>query len=216
MKDIKKEQRFRELRDRMVNTQLITRGIRDSKVLEAMGKVARESFVTEASLKSSAYEDRPLPIGCGQTISQPYIVALMTEELRLDKDKKVLEVGTGCGYQTAILAEIAGLVYSIEIVDDLYEMAKENLKGYDNIRLFKGDGRKGLEKYAPYDAIIVTAAPSQIPQALIDQLAVGGIMVIPVGPSSWNQELFRIIKEKSTIKKAKICDVAFVPLTRNG
>ena len=216
MDDIKKDQRFADLRNKMVNTQLITRGIKDTKVLEAMGKVARERFVTDILLKGSAYEDRPLPIGCGQTISQPYIVALMTEELRLDKDKKVLEVGTGCGYQTAILAELAGLVYSIEIVKDLYEMAKENLKDYENVRIFMGDGRKGLKEHAPYDGIIVTAAPASIPQALIDQLDIGGIMVIPVGPSSWNQELYRVEKHKSTIKKTKICDVAFVPLTRNG
>ena len=216
MREIKDSNDYLSLRKKMVNNQLISRGIKDNKVIEAMGKVERERFIDETALKRSAYEDRPLPIGCGQTISQPYIVALMTEELRLDKGKSVLEVGTGCGYQTAILSELAGKVYSIEIIEDLYDSARKNLRSYDNVKLFKGDGRKGLLEFAPYDGIIVTAAPSKIPQRLIDQLKTGGIMVIPVGTSSWNQELYRIVKENSTIKKTKICDVAFVPLTRGG
>jgi protein-L-isoaspartate(D-aspartate) O-methyltransferase len=194
------------------SSQLIPRGIKDDRVIAAMQEVPRERFVP-SEYKGSAYDDRPLPIGNGQTISQPYIVALMTESLELSQDKKVLEIGTGSGYQSAVLAEIAKEVYSVEINEDLFNRTKKILSDYPNINLSNHDGSIGWKKYSPYDCIIVTAAPSSIPEIYYDQLKEGGIMVIPVGPSSWSQELFKIIKTDGIIKKVKICDVAFVPLT---
>ncbi|MCJ7471646.1 MAG: protein-L-isoaspartate(D-aspartate) O-methyltransferase, partial [Actinobacteria bacterium] len=161
-------------------------------------------------------DDRPLPIGMGQTISQPYIVALMTESLELSQNMKVLEIGTGSGYQSAVLAEIAKEIYSVEINNELYNRTKKILAYYLNIKLSNHDGSIGWEKYSPYDRIIVTAAPSDIPETYYGQLKEGGIMVIPVGPSSWSQELYKIIKTGSRIKRVKICDVAFVPLTGKG
>ncbi len=205
---------YRQAREDMVKRQLESRGIRHPGVLRAMRKVPRELFVPEG-LRGSAYEDRPLPIGMGQTISQPYIVALMTEALDLDDSMDVLEVGTGSGYQTAILAELSNMVYSVEIKKDLCEKNQEILKGYENIRLSCHDGSKGWEKYSPYDRILVTAAPPHIPDSLVKQLKAGGIMVIPTGTSSWSQELLKVVKSGEGIKKIKICDVAFVPLTGN-
>ncbi len=205
---------YRRAREDMVQRQIISRGIKDPGVLEAMKKVPRELFVP-AEYTASAYEDRPLPIGIGQTISQPYIVALMTESLELDKHNYVLEIGTGSGYQTAVLAEIAGKIYSVEIKKELCDKNKLLLASYDNIRFSCHDGSRGWEKYAPYDRILVTAAPPDIPVRLLEQLKDGGIMVIPVGISTWNQELLKVIKTKAGIKKIKICDVAFVPLTGN-
>jgi protein-L-isoaspartate(D-aspartate) O-methyltransferase len=203
---------YRQAREDMVKRQLGSRGIKDPRILDAMRKVPRELFVPE-SLRGSAYEDRPLPIGMGQTISQPYIVALMTEALNLDDSMDVLEVGTGSGYQTAILAELSNMVYSVEINKDLCEKNKEVLKGYKNIMLSCHDGSKGWEKYSPYDRILVTAAPPHIPEKLVEQLKSGGIMVIPTGTSSWSQELLKVVKSDKGLKKIKICDVAFVPLT---
>ena len=197
----------------MIQDQIISRGIKDKKVLDALRKVPRHIFVDE-SYKNSAYDDRPLPIGHGQTISQPYIVALMTESLDLSGNEKVLEIGTGSGYQVAILAEISREVYTVEIVTSLYQKNKELLKKYKNIKVSNHDGYLGWEKYSPYDRIIVTAAPDHIPQQFIEQLKDGGIIVIPLGPSSWNQILYKVIKKGSKIKKIHICDVAFVPLTR--
>jgi len=203
---------FKEARNRMVASQIVSRGIKDKRVIVAMQTVPREIFIP-AEYSSSAYEDRPLPIGMGQTISQPYIVALMTESLDLSRDMKVLEIGTGSGYQSAVLAKIVKEVYSVEINDELFNRTSKILANYPNIKLSNHDGSIGWEKYSPYDRIIVTAAPSDIPEAYYGQLKEGGIMVIPVGPSSWSQELYKIIKTAGRIKKIKICEVAFVPLT---
>jgi protein-L-isoaspartate(D-aspartate) O-methyltransferase len=211
----KKHSGFKGARDLMVSSQIITRGIKDERVIAAMQTVPREIFVP-AEYNSSAYEDRPLPIGMGQTISQPYIVALMTESLELSRDMKVLEIGTGSGYQSAVLAEIVKEVYSVEINEDLFNRTSKILTNYPNIKLSNHDGSIGWEKYSPYDRIIVTAAPSDIPEAYFSQLKEGGIMVIPVGPSSWSQELFKIIKTAGRIKRVKKCEVAFVPLTGKG
>ncbi len=207
-------ERFKNLRKMMVKEQIISRGIKDKKVLDAFCKVPRHEFVGESN-KNIAYTDRPLPIGMGQTISQPYIVALMTESLELSGNEKVLEIGTGSGYQTAILAEIVRKVYSIEIIPSLSEMAKKSLFKYSNIILGIHDGHSGWKKYSPYDRIIVTAAPDYIPKPLINQLVDGGIMVLPEGPTGWNQVLWKIIRHGAKTKKIRICDVAFVPLTRN-
>ena len=202
---------YKTARENMISSQIASRGIKDHKVLKTMRTIPREIFVP-LKYRNSAYEDRPLPIGTGQTISQPYIVALMTESLDLDKNMKVLEIGTGSGYQSAILAALAGKVYSVEIKKDLFNRTRKILERYTNIEVSNHDGSKGWEKYSPYDRIIVTAAPSHIPQIFIDQLRTGGIMILPVGPSSWDQELLKVIKTSRGIKKIKICDVAFVPL----
>ena len=208
--DIRK---YQSLRENMIQNQIISRGVRDKKVLDALRKVPRDIFVDEA-YRNSAYEDRPLPIGSGQTISQPYIVALMTESLELTGNEKVLEIGTGSGYQVAILAELTKEVYTVEIITPLYEKNKKLLKKYKNIKMSNHDGYLGWEEHAPYDRIIVTASPDHIPQPFIEQLKDGGIMVIPVGFSSWGQTLYKVIKQGKNIKKIVLCDVAFVPLTR--
>jgi len=205
---------FKDLRKKMVAQQIMARGISDKKVLESFGKVPRENFIDEESYPD-AYDDRPLPIGYGQTISQPYIVALMTESLELQGDETVLEIGTGSGYQTAILAEIVKQVYSIEIVLPLYERAKKILSGYKNILMAGSDGYFGWKEYSPFDRIIVTAAPEGIPPPLIDQLKNDGIMVVPSGPAGWNQVLLKITNKNGKLSTIKICDVAFVPLTRS-
>jgi protein-L-isoaspartate(D-aspartate) O-methyltransferase len=180
-----------------------------------MRKVPREDFIGE-NLKEEAYQDGPLPIGYGQTISQPYIVALMTASLELKGNEKVLEIGTGSGYQTAILAEIVKNVYTVEIVSSLYERVKKNLSRYKNIKTLLSDGYHGWKEYAPFDRIIVTAAAEKIPTPLIDQLKDGGIMILPSGPSGWSQTLLKITNQKNKIKTERICDVAFVPLTRKN
>ncbi len=174
---------FARLRKEMVQEQLLGRGIKDPRVIEAFLKVPRERFVPKR-LQMYAYDDGPLSIGYGQTISQPYMVALMTELLDVDKRDKVLEIGTGSGYQTAILAELAGKVYSVERIPELAERAREVLQdlGYANVRIRVGDGTLGWDTYAPYDKIIVTAGAPKVPAPLIEQLASGGRMVIPVGP----------------------------------
>lgn len=196
----------------MVETQIIARGVKDKRVLEAMLKVERHKFVP-LNLQKYAYEDYPLEIGEGQTISQPYIVALMTELLELKGNEKVLEIGTGSGYQAAILAELCKKVYTIEIIPSLAENAKKLLKnlGYKNIKVKTGDGFYGWKEYAPFDGIIVTCAPSDIPKPLIDQLAEGGRMVIPVGDIY--QELLLIKKEKGKLIRKSIIPVRFVPMT---
>lgn len=167
---------------------------------------------------AQAYEDGPLPIGHGQTISQPYMVAAMTELLHLRADAQVLEVGTGSGYQTAILAELTNEVYSVEIIEPLHAAAKSRLAqlGYTNIHLRCADGYSGWPEHAPYDAIIVTAAPDHIPQPLTDQLAEGGRMVIPVGPAGSYQELWLVERVGGRVKKQRMMGVAFVPLTRRS
>ena len=199
----------------MVNYQIIARGIKDKKVIEAMREVPREEFVDD-SIKDEAYEDRPLPVGFGQTISQPYIVALMTESLELEGDEKVLEIGTGSGYQAAILARIVKNVYTIEIVKSLYEKTKILLEKYKNIKMEYRDGYNGWKEYAPFDRIIVTAAAEKIPPPLIEQLKEDGIMIIPEGPRYWNQQLLRLRKINGKMHTEKIGDVAFVPFTRNN
>ncbi len=185
-------------------------------VSEALAQVLRHRFVPEA-LKEAAYQNRPLPIGYGQTISQPFIVAIMTELLDLEPDHRVLEVGTGCGYQTAILAELAKEVYSIERVPELAEQAEKRLTelGYRNVEITIGNGFKGWPEKAAFDRIIVTAAPEEIPKPLLEQLKPGGKMVIPVGPP-FDQRLKRVVKrEDGTIEVEDIFPVAFVPMV-NG
>jgi protein-L-isoaspartate(D-aspartate) O-methyltransferase len=199
-------------RSRMVDEQIVRRGVVDTLVLAAMRKVPRHEFVPEA-YKHYAYADEPLPIGDGQTISQPYIVALMTESLNINKNSKVLEIGTGSGYQAAVLAEIAKEVYSIEIIESLATRASETLErlGYKNVKVRCGDGYRGWPEEAPFDAIIVTAAPGRIPQPLIDQLKVGGRMCIPVGDVY--QELVAVTKKEKGIVRKDIIPVRFVPMT---
>jgi len=200
-------------RYRMVEQQIERRGIQDSLVLKAMRKVPRHQFVPDG-LKDIAYSDRPLPIGKRQTISQPYIVAFMTEHLGLNGDEKVLEIGTGSGYQAAVLGEIAKEVYSIEIISSLGLNAKKLLKelGYKNIHVKIGDGYRGWPEKALFDGVIVTAAPNHIPQPLIDQLKPGGKMIIPVG--DYYQELILITKsKKGKVVKKSVLPVTFVPMT---
>jgi protein-L-isoaspartate(D-aspartate) O-methyltransferase len=200
-------------RRRMVEQQIRGRGVKDPEVLAAMERVERHRFMP-ASVARDAYADGPLPIGHGQTISQPYIVAYMTEELGVEKTHKVLEIGTGSGYQAAILGEVAGQVYTIEIVEPLGTQAAALLKdlGYENVHVRIGDGYAGWPEEAPFDRIMVTAAPDHVPQPLVDQLAVGGRMIIPVGRDY--QELVVITKtEKGVVQRATI-PVRFVPLTR--
>jgi len=198
----------------MVAEQIEARKVKDRRVLEAMEKVPRHEFVPE-KYRPFAYEDSPLPIGEGQTISQPYIVALMTECLNLEGDEKVLEVGTGSGYQAAILSELAGKVYTIEILEPLAKRAEELLKnlGYGNVKVKYGDGYLGWEEYAPFDGIIVTCAPDHIPQPLIDQLAEGGRMVIPVGEVHFTQVLKLIEKREGKLSVWNVIPVRFVPMT---
>ena len=206
-------QDFAKLREEMVKTQIINRGIKDMRVIKAMQKVERHLFIPY-SLRELAYEDTPLPIGEGQTISQPYIVALMTELLNLKGNEKVLEIGTGSGYQAAILAELAKEVYTIEILEPLAKRAEKLLKelGYKNIQVKCGDGFLGWPEQAPFDAIIVTCAPEDIPEALIEQLKEGARLVIPVG-SSW-QILKLVEKKEGKINILDIIPVRFVPMLR--
>ncbi len=189
------------------------RGIQDPTVLSAMQYVPRHRFVPD-TVKERAYGDHPLSIGHGQTISQPYIVALMTEALEVKPGDKVLEVGTGSGYQTAILAEMEMDVYTIEVISELQARAEETLRelGYENISYHLGDGREGWPEHAPYDGIIVTAAPVDIPDALVAQLADGGTLVIPVGPRGRYQTLWKITRDGESIHKQDMGGVAFVPL----
>jgi len=210
--------KFKSSRNEMVSYQLKDRGITDQKVLNAMLKVPRHEFVP-GDLKNSAYYDSPLPIGYGQTISQPYIVALMTELLSLNKNSCVLEVGTGSGYQAAVLAEIVKEVYTIEIVKGLHEESTRVLKrlGYKNVRTINDDGYNGWEKHAPYDAIIVTCASEFVPPPLVSQLKKGGVMCIPVGPPFKVQHLLLLKKMNSgKIVTSFITEVRFVPLLRKG
>lgn len=199
-------------RERMVKQQLITRGIRSKIVLDAMRKVERHRFVPP-ELSHEAYNDYPLPIGEGQTISQPYIVAFMTEALNLRSTDRVLEIGTGSGYQAAILAEICKEVYTIEIVESLARRAEKTLlqMGYKNLHVRIGDGYYGWPEAAPFDAIIVTCSPSNIPKPLEDQLAEGGRMIIPIGEGQI-QELVLITKQGGKLKRQSRLPVLFVPM----
>ncbi len=200
----------------MVREQIESRGVTDTQVLAAMRKVPRHEFVPERWI-DSAYDDGPLPIGYEQTISQPYIVALMTELLRLSSESKVLEVGTGSGYQAAVLAEIAGEVYSIEIIEPLATTAAERLKrlGYDKVHVKLGDGYLGWPEHAPFDAIIVTAGAEHVPPPLVEQLKPGGRMAIPIGEIPGQQSLWLVEKDADgKVTQQHVLPVAFVPLTR--
>lgn len=201
------------LRKQMVDNQIKTRGVIDKRVLSAMSSVPRHLFVSE-NYRHEAYNDYPLPVGNNQTISQPYIVALMSELLGLDGNEKVLEIGTGSGYQTAILAELVKEVYTVEIIEDLAIEAKLILEklGYKNIEFKIGDGHLGWEENSPYDCIIVTCGPYEIPQPLIEQLAEGGRLVIPVGAGY--QVLTIVEKINGELKYKESIDCRFVPMTR--
>lgn len=207
-----KKNDFAKLRELMVKHQLSARGISDLRVLEAMNRVPREHFFPE-DLREFAYDDGPFPIGEGQTISQPYMVAIMTEYLELSSEEKVLEVGTGSGYQTAVLAELAREVVTIERIENLAKKAEKNLKalGYQNIKFFVGDGSLGVPELGPFDRILVTAGATQIPPALTEQLAEAGILAIPIGERGW-QVLNIVKKEKCKIKIEEKDSCVFVPL----
>jgi protein-L-isoaspartate(D-aspartate) O-methyltransferase len=197
--------------EKMVETQIVSRGVRDPDVIRVMKETPRHLFVPER-LRDQAYGDHPLPIGSGQTISQPYIVAIMTEYLELTGTEKVLEIGTGSGYQAAILSRLADTCYSIEVVKELAEEAGEKLAelGYLNVVVKWGDGYKGWPEHAPFDRIIITAAPETVPEQLVSQLAVNGRMVLPVGTNF--QELILITRNRKGIQRRNIIPVRFVPM----
>jgi protein-L-isoaspartate(D-aspartate) O-methyltransferase len=207
-----KDGAFKLLREKMVKGQIKARGIHDERVLSAFRNVPRHRFVPLERV-DSAYDDHPLPIGYGQTISQPYMVALMTDALKLTGAEKVLEIGTGSGYQAAILSELAGSVYSIESVPALYESASLllNEMGHTNIKLKVGDGSLGWKEFSPYDGIVVTASAPSVPEPLVEQLADGGRMVVPVG-DSYNQILTLVKKDKGKVHTEELCGCVFVPL----
>jgi protein-L-isoaspartate(D-aspartate) O-methyltransferase len=206
--------RFSDARESMVEDQIIARGINDPVVLEAMRSVPRHQFVP-AEYLNQAYEDHPLPIGFGQTISQPYIVALMTDSLQVESGDKVLEVGTGSGYQAAVLAQMDLEVYTIEIIPELSERAAATLDqmGYSNVEVLNADGYFGWEENAPYDAIIVTAAPDHLPQPLVNQLKDNGHLIIPIGPIGAVQTLWLFEKVSGDLEATNLGAVRFVPLT---
>jgi protein-L-isoaspartate(D-aspartate) O-methyltransferase len=199
-------------REQMVESQIAARGVRDPRVLAAMRRVKREEFIPE-ELRDQAYQDHPLPIGSSQTISQPFIVALMVEALRLQPGDRVLEIGAGSGYAAAVLAEIADRVYAVERHADLAATAQERLRrlGYDNVEIRHGDGTRGWPEKAPFDAIIVAAAGPRVPESLREQLAIGGRMLIPVG-SEYSQELIRVTRTESGYREEPMEAVRFVPL----
>jgi protein-L-isoaspartate(D-aspartate) O-methyltransferase len=209
------ERRFAVSRDRMVSEQIQARDVSDPRVLAAMRAVPRHRFVAEGE-RAEAYADHPLPIGEGQTISQPYIVALMSELMELRGGERVLEVGTGSGYQAAVLAELAGEVYTIEILEPLARREAATLRelGYSRVHVRAGDGSQGWPEAAPFDAIMVTAAAGHIPQPLIDQLKVGGRLVIPVG--GYDQLLLQCVKTPQGLERRSVLPVLFVPLTGEG
>ena len=206
---------YQSAREEMVTIQLKGRNISDLKVLKAMSKVPRELFVDKGQ-RELAYADNPLPIGYGQTISQPYIVAFMTEAAQLKPNDKILEIGTGCGYQAAILAEICKEIYTLEIIEGLANEAKLRLKnlGYNNIHVQNSDGYEGWSSQAPFDDIIVTAAPEAIPQSIIRQLKIGGKLIIPVGATF--QQLMRITRNEDSVTEEILMPVRFVPMTHNN
>jgi protein-L-isoaspartate(D-aspartate) O-methyltransferase len=206
------EDPFARAREAMVATQIVARGVTDRCVLEAMRTVPRHRFVPEPE-RARAYDDGPLPIGHGQTISQPYIVAVMSELVRADRSKKILEVGTGSGYQAAILAECAGEVYTIEILPELGRQAERRLAelGYRNVHVRIGDGFDGWPEAAPFDGIVVTAAPDEIPGPLLAQLKVGGRLVIPVGEA--DQQLLVVTRTETGYLRESVLPVRFVPMT---
>ncbi|HTG53135.1 MAG TPA: protein-L-isoaspartate(D-aspartate) O-methyltransferase [Candidatus Tectomicrobia bacterium] len=207
---------FAAQRQRMVDQQLKGRGIQDKRVLAAMAKVPREEFIP-VDARADAYEDGPLPIGYDQTISQPYIVGFMTEQLRPKSSDRVLEIGSGSGYQAAVLAELVADVYTIDIIEPLAKTAEATLQrlGYKNVHIKVGDGYKGWLEEAPFDAIIVTCAPEKVPQPLVDQLKNGGRMVIPVG-ERFAQQLYLLEKQNGQLKESATLPVRFVPMLREG
>jgi protein-L-isoaspartate(D-aspartate) O-methyltransferase len=207
------EDKYASRRAKMVEAQLVRRGITDERVLEAMRTVPRHEFVPDA-MKPSAYADRPLPIGHDVTISQPYIVALMTQLARVDKGDRVLDVGTGSGYQAAVLGELGAEVYGIEIIEPLAERAAAVLErlGYSNVSVRHGDGWQGWPEHAPYDAVILAAAPLEIPAPLKQQLVVGGRLVLPVG-KAFDQELLVVTRTRTGFDEEVVLPVAFVPMT---
>ena len=209
------QDKFQKERERMVKAQIENRGIKDKSVLNAMRKVLRHEMVP-SNVVNRAYTDGPLPIGYGQTISQPYIVAFMTEAIKPKPEHKVLEIGTGSGYQAAVLAEIVKEVYTIEIVNELYKSADKKLKqlSYNNIFCKAADGYYGWEEHAPFDAIVVTAAAEHIPPPLVEQLKEGGKMIIPVGAPFLNQNLILVEKKGEEITTRSLLPVRFVPFTR--
>ena len=199
-------------RQRMVQEQLMPRGIHEERVLAAIAKVPREEFVPPEA-RAASYTDQPLPIGYGQTISQPFVVAFMTEQLQLKRDDRVLEIGTGSGYQAAILAELTAEVYTIEIIEPLAKNAEATLArlGYKNVQVKAGDGYKGWPEHAPFDAVIVTCAPSHVPPPLVDQMKEGGRMIIPVGGLG-EQELYLLEKKNGQLEQRAVLPVRFVPM----
>jgi len=199
----------------MVAEQIRARGVLDRRVLDAMEKVPREIFIPEGARKE-AYEDRPVPIGHGVTISQPYIVGYMTEALKLEPSHRALEIGTGCGYQTAVLAELAARVYSIEVIPELAARARATLDGlgYDNVLIRTGDGHYGWPEEAPFDRILGAAAATEVPSALLDQLAEGGIMVLPIERTLGWQELQVLLKREGSVQTLSTLPVRFVPMIR--
>ncbi|MBW2980392.1 protein-L-isoaspartate(D-aspartate) O-methyltransferase [Candidatus Woesearchaeota archaeon] len=212
--EVAEKDEFAEARKAMIDVDIEARGVSDIDVLEAMNNVKRHNFVPE-NVKAQSYADHPLPIGYGQTISQPYIVALMTESLELKADDKVLEIGTGSGYQAAVLAEIVDDVYSIEIIKELAERAEQTLEsqGYRNVRVKNADGYFGWEEHAPFDAIIITAAADHIAPPLIEQLADGGRLIIPLGSVRYHQTLTLAKKHGNNLETEYITSVRFVPMT---
>lgn len=202
-------------RDKMVEAQLVAGGITDQRVIAAMRRVPRHRFMPETA-SEEAYGDFPLPIGHGQTISQPFIVAYMTQALNLKEDEKVLEIGTGSGYQAAILAELVSRVFTIEIVEPLAESAKQTLAelGYEHVRVRTGDGYQGWPEESPFDAIILTAAPIDIPSPLLEQLKIGGRLILPVG--HYPQRLLLIRRTEDGYQQQELLPVAFVPMTGEG
>ena len=210
------QQELMEDRKEMVEEQVRRRGVTDAKVLRAMERVPRELFVP-LKVRNMALMDGPLPIGAGQTISQPYIVGLMTQLAEVGPRDKVLEIGTGSGYQAAVLSELTDQVFTVEILPELAAQAANRLKslGYTQIQVRTGDGALGWPEEAPFDAVLVTAAPENIPQALTDQLAEGGVLVMPVGPRSGYQELICIRKKEGKLEQESVASVSFVPLVRD-
>ena len=206
---------YEKQKEVMINDQIMSRGIKNKNILQAMNQVPRHEFVP-GKYKAFAYGDYPLEIGKGQTISQPYIVAFMTDALDLSPEDKVLEIGTGSGYQAAVLAELVSQVYTIEIISELGKDAQKTLKklGYQNVHVKIGDGYRGWPDAAPFDAIIVTCAPENIPQTLVEQLKEGGRMVIPVGTEGSVQTLYKDTKKDGKIMKQTEMDVRFVPMVK--
>ena len=211
------DSRYKDARHKMVSRQIEARGVTDPLTLKAMRTVPRHKFVPD-NMKARAYTDSPLPIGHGQTISQPYIVAFMTEAIGANKDYRVLEIGTGSGYQAAVLAEIVDTVYTIEIIDPLYELSSKRMcdLNYHNVLVKRADGYDGWKEKGPFDAIVVTAAAEFVPPPLIQQLKEGGKMIIPVGTPFSTQQLLMVEKNNGKVKTKNLMFVRFVPFTRSG